>query len=104
MPHWSSSYFGIPGLLSKIVIVSGLLLMVTSLLFYFLWLARSRNSVAEGGACASTGLYGRLFSLFTWFVVTVTVLCVLAVGHKADERKPQNEDRLKWENVHLNKF
>lgn len=32
------------------------------------------------------------------------VLCVLAVGHKADERKPQNEDRLKWENVHINKF
>lgn len=73
-----SYYFGIPGLLSKIAIVSGLLLMVTSLLFYFLWLARSRKSVAEGGACASTGLYGRLFSLFTWFVVTVTVLCVLA--------------------------
>ena len=32
------------------------------------------------------------------------VLCVLAVGHKADERKPQNEDKLKWENVHVNKF
>ena len=34
----------------------------------------------------------------------LSVLCVLALGHKADERKPQNEDRLKWENVHLNKF
>ena len=32
------------------------------------------------------------------------VLCVLAFGHKADERKPQNEDRLKWENVHIDKF
>lgn len=31
-------------------------------------------------------------------------LCILAVGHKADERKPQNEDKLKWENVHLNKY
>ena len=31
-------------------------------------------------------------------------LCILAVGHWADERKPQAEDRLKWENVHLNKF
>lgn len=31
-------------------------------------------------------------------------LCVLAFGHKADERKPQNEDRLKWENVHVNKY
>lgn len=34
----------------------------------------------------------------------MSVLCVLAVGHKADERKPQNEDKLKWENVHINKF
>ena len=33
-----------------------------------------------------------------------SVLCVLAVGHKADERKPQNEDRLKWENVHIGKW
>lgn len=32
------------------------------------------------------------------------VLCVIAVGHKADERKPQNEDKLKWENVHIDKF
>jgi nitroreductase len=32
------------------------------------------------------------------------VLCVVAFGHKADERKPQNEDKLKWENVHLGKF
>ena len=31
-------------------------------------------------------------------------LCVVAFGHKADERKPQNEDRLKWENVHVGKF
>lgn len=29
------------------------------------------------------------------------VLCIIAVGHPADERKPQNEDRLKWENVHI---
>ena len=33
-----------------------------------------------------------------------SVLCILAVGHKADERKPQNEDKLKWENVHVDKF
>jgi nitroreductase len=26
-------------------------------------------------------------------------LCILAIGHYADERKPQNEERLKWENV-----
>lgn len=32
------------------------------------------------------------------------VLCVLAVGRKADERRLQDEDKLKWENVHINKF
>ena len=34
----------------------------------------------------------------------LNVLCVVAVGHKADERKPQNEDKLKWENVHIDKY
>lgn len=34
----------------------------------------------------------------------LSVLCVIGIGHKADERKPQNEDKLKWENVHINKF
>lgn len=34
----------------------------------------------------------------------LSCLCVLALGRKADERKPQNEDKLKWENVHLNKY
>jgi nitroreductase len=34
----------------------------------------------------------------------LSCLCVIAVGHKADERKPQNEDKLKWESVHLEKF
>ncbi|MBR2237099.1 MAG: nitroreductase family protein [Prevotella sp.] len=33
-----------------------------------------------------------------------SVLCVVAFGHKADERKPQNEEKLKWENVHLGKW
>ena len=28
------------------------------------------------------------------------VLCVIALGHKGSERKPQNEERLKWEKVH----
>ena len=31
-------------------------------------------------------------------------LCILAIGHWTDERKPQDEEKLKWENVHLNKF
>jgi nitroreductase len=34
----------------------------------------------------------------------LSCLCVLALGRKADERKPQNEDKLKWENVHVDKF
>ena len=34
----------------------------------------------------------------------LSCLCVVGFGHKADERKPQNEDRLKWENVHVGKF
>ena len=34
----------------------------------------------------------------------LSCLCIVSVGHKADERKPQNEDRLKWENVHAGKF
>ena len=33
-----------------------------------------------------------------------SVLCVVAFGHKADERKPQNEEKLKWENVRLGKW
>lgn len=32
------------------------------------------------------------------------ILCIVAFGHKADERKPQNEDRLKWEQVHASKW
>lgn len=27
------------------------------------------------------------------------VLCVIGIGHKGMDRKPQNEERLKWENV-----
>jgi hypothetical protein len=34
----------------------------------------------------------------------VSCVCVLPIGHWADERKPQAEDRLKWENVHVDKF
>jgi len=30
----------------------------------------------------------------------VRVLCIVAIGHKGAERKPQNEERLLWEKVH----
>lgn len=29
------------------------------------------------------------------------VLCVVALGHAADERKPQDEERLKWDHVKM---
>ena len=29
----------------------------------------------------------------------ISTLCVIAIGHKSEERKPQNEEKLKWENV-----
>ena len=34
----------------------------------------------------------------------LSCLCIIAIGHKGDERKPQNEERLKWENVHVGKY
>jgi hypothetical protein len=34
----------------------------------------------------------------------MSVLCVVAIDHKADERKPQNEERLKWENIHIDRW
>ena len=32
------------------------------------------------------------------------VLSIIAVGHKAVERKPFDEDNLQWEKVHINKY
>lgn len=32
------------------------------------------------------------------------VLSVIGIGHKAQERKPFNEDRLQWEKVHINHY
>lgn len=34
----------------------------------------------------------------------LTAECVIGIGHPAIERKLQNEDELKWENVHIDKF
>ncbi len=34
----------------------------------------------------------------------LTALSIIAFGHPAIERKPQDEDKLKWENVHIGKF
>ncbi len=32
------------------------------------------------------------------------VVCILSIGHKDEERKPQDLSKLKWENVHVDKF
>lgn len=34
----------------------------------------------------------------------MSVLCILGIGHKAAERRPQDEEKLKWENVHINQY
>lgn len=34
----------------------------------------------------------------------VGVLCMVAVGHKAMERNPQNEEKLMWEKMHIGQF
>jgi len=33
---------------------------------------------------------------------TMPVVCILAIGHPAEERKPQAVEKLKWEQVHIN--
>ena len=34
----------------------------------------------------------------------LTAECAIGIGHPAVERKPQDEDNLKWENVHVGPF
>ncbi|KAA6314005.1 Coenzyme F420:L-glutamate ligase [termite gut metagenome] len=36
--------------------------------------------------------------------LSLQVLSVIAIGYKATERKPFNEEHLQWEKVHINKF
>ncbi len=35
---------------------------------------------------------------------TCPVLCFITFGHPAEERKPQDVEKLKWENVHIDKW
>lgn len=35
---------------------------------------------------------------------TVSVLCILSLGYKAEERKPIDPEKLLWENVHVGKW
>lgn len=34
----------------------------------------------------------------------LAVGCIIAIGHKAKPAKPQNEEKLKWERLHIEKF
>jgi hypothetical protein len=38
------------------------------------------------------------------YPTNLSALSVIAFGYPAIERKPQDEDKLKWENVHINAF
>lgn len=62
------------------------------------WIQMRGRGLSDGTA-ADTVIQGVL-----GIPENLSCLCILAVGHKADERKPQNEDRLKWENVHVDKY
>ncbi|MBD5265368.1 MAG: NAD(P)H nitroreductase [Bacteroides sp.] len=35
---------------------------------------------------------------------TCPLVCIMTFGHKDEERKPQDLEKLKWENVHIGKF
>lgn len=35
---------------------------------------------------------------------TCPIVCIMTFGHKDEERKPQDLEKLKWENVHIGKF
>ena len=34
----------------------------------------------------------------------ITPVCIITIGNKNEERKPQNIEKLKWENVHIGKW
>lgn len=58
-----------------------------------------RNEVLSDGTTSDEVIRGVLD-----IPENMNCLCILAVGHAADQRKPQSEDRLKWENVHADKY
>ena len=62
------------------------------------WVQMRGRGLADGTP-ADEGIRGVLD-----IPANLNTLCIIAVGHKADERKPQNEDNLKWENVHAEKY
>ena len=61
--------------------------------------AQMRGRGLADGTSADTVLRGIL-----GYPEDLNCLCVIGFGHASDERKPQAEDRLKWEHVHIGKF
>lgn len=55
-----------------------------------------RNRGLSDGTSADTVVRGILNT-----PENLSTLCIIGIGHKSMERKPQNEDKLKWENVTL---
>ena len=52
---------------------------------------------------AAASLAGPFFYLLE-IPEPLRVVSIIAIGHKGMERKPFNEDRLLWEQVHVDKF
>jgi nitroreductase len=61
--------------------------------------AQMRGRGLSDGTSADTVLRGVL-----GYPEDMSCLCVIGFGHWTDQRKPQDEDKLKWEQVHLNSF
>ncbi len=61
--------------------------------------AQMRGRGLSDGTSADTVIQGIL-----GMPEEMKVLCVIGIGHWTDERKPQDEEKLKWENVHINKW
>lgn len=61
--------------------------------------AQMRGAALSDGTTADEVIHGALS-----LPPELSVLCVVGIGHKASERKLQNEDKLKWENVHINQY
>ena len=61
--------------------------------------AQIRNRAAEDGTPANTIVHNIL-----GLPDSLEVLSIIGVGHKAAERKPMEDDKLLWNQVHYNKF
>ena len=61
--------------------------------------AQMRNRGLTDGTSATTVIQGIL-----GLPEEQLVLCVLGIGHASDERKLQDEEKLRWEHVHIDQW